>query len=69
MSVALAASRDEGLWDEVQELAGRELAGEKQYSKWLGRKHRKLVYGQEMINAMAVFSLVLKWRWDMPKVR
>jgi hypothetical protein len=46
----------------VQELAGKELAGEKEYAKWLGQKHQKLVYGQEMTNAMAVFELVLKWR-------
>jgi superfamily II DNA helicase RecQ len=60
--VALAACTDEGLWGQVQELAGKELAGEKEYAKWLGQKHQKLVYGQEMTNAMAVFELVLKWR-------
>ena len=45
----------------MQGLAGKELAGEKEYAKWLGRKHQKLVCGQEMTNAMAVFELVLKW--------
>jgi hypothetical protein len=43
----------------VQELAGRELAGEQEYLAWLERKHSKLVYGQEMTNAIAVFDLVL----------
>jgi hypothetical protein len=60
--VALAVCSDEGLWGQVQELAGRELAGEKEYAEWLERKHSKLVCGQEMSNAMAVFDLVVKWR-------
>jgi hypothetical protein len=44
----------------VQELAGRELAGEKKYVEWLGQKHSKLVYGQEITNAIVVFDLVIK---------
>jgi hypothetical protein len=53
---------DEGLWRQVQELAGRDLAGEKEYIEWLERKHSKLVCGHEMTNAMAVFDLVVGWR-------
>ena len=60
LPVALAASIDKGLWIQVQELAGRELIGEKEYVEWLGRKSRKLVHRQEMTNAIGVFSLVLK---------
>jgi hypothetical protein len=45
----------------VQELAGRELLREKEYLKWLERKHNKLVYGHEMTNAIAMFDLVVKW--------
>jgi len=43
----------------VQELAGRELAGEREYVQWLERKHGKLVCGHEMTNAMAVFDLTV----------
>ncbi len=46
----------------MQELAGRELPGEKEYLAWLERKHSKPVCGHEMTNAMAVFDLVVKWR-------
>ncbi len=60
--VALAATTHEGLWRRVQELAGKELIGEEAYAEWLGRKHSKLICGQEMTNAMAVFNLVLCWR-------
>jgi superfamily II DNA helicase RecQ len=60
--VALAVCTDEGLWRQVQELAGRELPGEKEYSEWLERKHSKPVCGHEMTNAMAVFDLVVRWR-------
>jgi hypothetical protein len=62
MPVALAACTDKGLWRRVQELAGRELPGEKEYLAWLERKHSKPVCGHEMTNAMAVFDLVVKWR-------
>ncbi len=58
--MALAVCSDEGLWEQVQELARRELAREKEYAEWLGRKHSKLVCRQEMTNAMAVFDLVVK---------
>jgi superfamily II DNA helicase RecQ len=64
MPVALAVCTDEGLWRRVQELAGRELLGEKEYLEWLERKHSKLVCGHEMTNAMAVFDLVVKWRFE-----
>ena len=60
--VALAVCSDKGLWEQVQKLAGRELAREKEYTEWLERKHSKLVCGQEMTNAMAVFDLVVRWR-------
>lgn len=60
--LALAACTEEVLWGEVQELAGKELKGEQEYVEWLGRKHGKLVCGQEMTNAMAVFGLILRWR-------
>lgn len=60
--VALAVCTDDGLWRRVQELAGRELHGEKEYLEWLERKHSKLVCGHEMTNAMAVFDFVIKWR-------
>ena len=53
----------------MQELAGRELAGEKEYAEWLGQKHSKLVCGQEMTNAMAVFDLVIKWRIETGVLR
>lgn len=45
-----------------QELAGKELIEKEAYVQWLGRKHNKLLFGQEMTNDMAVFSLVLYWR-------
>ncbi len=45
----------------MQELARRELVGEKEYTEWLERKHSKLVCRQEMTNAMAVFDLVVRW--------
>ena len=61
MLVALAICTDEGLYRRVQELAGRELLGEKEYLEWLERKHSKLVYRHEMTNAIAVFNLVVKW--------
>jgi superfamily II DNA helicase RecQ len=64
MPVALAVCTDKGLWRRVQELAGRELLGEKEYLEWLERKHSKLVCGHEMSNAMAVFDLVVKWRFE-----
>lgn len=60
--VALAAETEDSLWPRVQELAGKEIVGGAAYAEWLGRKHRKLVCGQEMTNAMAVFNLVLEWR-------
>jgi hypothetical protein len=60
--VALAVYTDTGLWEQVQALAGKEIPGEKAYAEWLGRKHSKLVCGQEMTNAMAVFNLILRWR-------
>lgn len=41
--------------------AGRELLG-KDYVGWLGRKNGRLVCGQEMTNAMAVFNLIIDWR-------
>lgn len=59
--VAFAACHDEGLWVRVQELAGRELCGQREYLSWLGRKYRRLICGQEMANAMAVFNLILDW--------
>ena len=59
---AYAACHDETLWVRVQELAGRQLRGEKDYLGWLGRKHGRLVCGQDMTNAMAVFNLILDWR-------
>ncbi|KAG0648381.1 DEAD-box ATP-dependent RNA helicase 21 [Hyphodiscus hymeniophilus] len=61
-TMALAVCADEGLWKQVQELAGRELAGEKEYAEWLELKHSKLVCGQEMTKALAVFDLVVRWR-------
>lgn len=65
MPVALAVCTDNGLWNRVQEIAGKNLAGEKEYTEWLGRKHWKLVCGQEMTNVMAVFEVVLKWRVEI----
>lgn len=62
--VALAATTEEEVWKRVQGLAGREFKGEADYGEWLGRKHSKLVCGQEMTNAMAVFELVVRWRVD-----
>jgi hypothetical protein len=38
------------------------LLREKEYLKWLKRKHSKLVYRHEMTNAIIVFNLVVKWR-------
>ena len=62
ISAAIAATTEEGLWARVQELAGSELQEETEYRRWLEQKHPKLVCGQEMTNAMAVFELVLRWR-------
>lgn len=62
MPVALAAATKESLWEQVQQLAGREFKGEEDFCGWLGRKHAKLVCGEEMTNAMAVFNLVVEWR-------
>ena len=45
----------------MQKLARRELPREKEYTEWLERKHSKLVYRQEMTNAIAVFDLVVRW--------
>jgi hypothetical protein len=64
LAVALAGSTDKGLWMQVQELAGGELTGEKEYVEWLGGKCRKLVDGQEMSKAMGVFRVVVKWGVD-----
>lgn len=60
--LAYAATTEQELWAKVQELAGREIKGPDDYAGWLGRKHRKLVYGREITNAMAVFQLILEWR-------
>ena len=60
--VALAACTNAELWEQIQELAGRKLGGEREYVEWLEGKHSKLVCGYEMTNAMAVFNLVIKWR-------
>lgn len=60
--VAYATRTDDELWDMVQELAGRDFRNGKDYVEWLGRKHGKLVCGQEMTNAMAVFNLAVEWR-------
>ncbi|OBT92838.1 hypothetical protein VE01_09107 [Pseudogymnoascus verrucosus] len=49
-----------GVMGPVQELAGREVQEETEYRRWLEQKHPKLVCGQEMTNAMAVFELVLR---------
>jgi hypothetical protein len=46
----------------VQELAKRELLGEKEYLKWLKRKYNKLVYKRKITNAIVVFNLIVKWR-------
>lgn len=63
LPAALAVTTERGLWERIQEkLAGREFKGLDDYQDWLGRKHPKLVCGQEMTNAMAVFSLLLAWR-------
>jgi hypothetical protein len=62
MPVALAAATKESLWEQVQQLAGREFKGEEDFCGWLGRKHAKLVCGEEIMNAMAVFNLVVEWR-------
>jgi hypothetical protein len=59
---AIAATTEEGLWARVQDLGGREMQEETEYGRWLEQKHAKLVCGQEMTNAMAVFELVLRWR-------
>ncbi|KAL2201942.1 hypothetical protein CC79DRAFT_1373582 [Sarocladium strictum] len=42
MPVALAAATKESLWEQVQQLAGREFKGEEDFCGWLGRKHAKL---------------------------
>ncbi|KAL7940112.1 hypothetical protein V8C42DRAFT_291553 [Trichoderma barbatum] len=60
--VAFAACHDEGLWVQVQQLAGRELCRQQEYISWLDRKYSRLICGQEMTNAMAVINLVLDWR-------
>ncbi|KAL2212891.1 hypothetical protein CC79DRAFT_1330197, partial [Sarocladium strictum] len=62
MPVALATATKESLWEQVQQLAGREFKGEEDFCGWLGRKHAKLVCGEEMTNAIAVFNLVVEWR-------
>ncbi|KAL2211173.1 hypothetical protein CC79DRAFT_1347853 [Sarocladium strictum] len=62
MPVALAAATKESLWEQVQQLAGREFKGEEDFCGWLRRKHAKLVCGEEITNAMAVFNLVVEWR-------
>jgi hypothetical protein len=62
IQVVIAATTEEGLWTRVQELAGIKLQEETEYGQWLEQKHPKLVCGQEMTNAMAVFELVLRWR-------
>ncbi|KAL2208332.1 P-loop containing nucleoside triphosphate hydrolase protein, partial [Sarocladium strictum] len=48
-------------WKHIQ-LTGREFKGEEDFYGWLGRKHAKLVCGEEMTNAMAVFNLMVEWR-------
>ena len=63
MPVALAVCTDKGLWRRVQELAGRELLGEKEYLEWLEWKYNKLVCKHEMTNAIVVFNLMVKWRF------
>ncbi|KAL2211177.1 P-loop containing nucleoside triphosphate hydrolase protein, partial [Sarocladium strictum] len=60
MLVALAAATKESLWEQVQQLAGREFKGEEDFCGWLGRKHAKLVCSKEMTNAIAVFNLVVE---------
>jgi hypothetical protein len=60
--VALAAITEADLWLRIREAAGRDFKGREDYGDWLGRKHGKLICGQEMTNAMAVFALALKWR-------
>ena len=63
LPLALASTTEPALWDGIQtKLAGREFKGLGDYQDWLGRKHPKLVCGQEMTNAMAVFNLILAWR-------
>lgn len=47
----------------MQEFTRRELLGEKEYLEWLEWKYSKLVYRHEMTNAIAVFDLVVKWRF------
>lgn len=59
---AIAAITEEVLWGWVQELAGRELQEEAEYRRWMKQKNHKLVCGQEMTSAMAVFELVLTLR-------
>jgi hypothetical protein len=51
----MAATAKEDVRQRVQALAWWEFKGEVDYGKWLGWKHKKLVCGQEMTNAMAVF--------------
>jgi hypothetical protein len=60
--LSLAATTETSLWARVRELAGREFKGQVDYQDWLGRKHSKLICGQEMTNAMAVFNLIIEWR-------
>lgn len=43
--VAFASCHGEGLWVRVQELAGRELRGQREYLSWLGRKYSRLICG------------------------
>ncbi|KAL2207010.1 hypothetical protein CC79DRAFT_1335237 [Sarocladium strictum] len=62
MPVALAAATKESLWEQVQQLAGREFKGKEDFCGWLGRKHAKLVCSKEITNAIAVFNLVVEWR-------
>ena len=63
--VVLAAKKEETLWKRVWDLAGKQIVDEAAYAEWLGRKHCKLVCGQEMTNVMAVFDLVLQWRIEL----
>lgn len=59
---ALAATTEADIWDRVCKLAGKEFKGEADYNNWLACKHKKLICGLEMTNAMAVFEAILQWR-------
>lgn len=62
--VALAATTEGELWSRIRGLAGREFKGQADYGSWLGGKQPKLVCGQEMTNAIAVFRAVVEWRQE-----